>query len=68
MTSYQNLSDVLTKTSLEILGIGHLTYYSKKKASHTTTMKNQRKTELNFKMTQPCLACDVFLFQKFIHP
>lgn len=36
MTSFQNLSDVLTKTSLESLGIGHLTDYSmkEKKTSH----------------------------------
>lgn len=37
MTSYQNLSDALTKTSLEILGMGHLTDYSKNKKTPKAT-------------------------------
>lgn len=31
-------------------------------------MKNQRKIKSDYKMTQPCLVCDVFLFQKMYLP
>lgn len=46
MTSYQNLSDVLTKASLESLGIGHLTDYSKKEKTHCNEEPEKNKIKL----------------------
>lgn len=50
MTSYQNLSDVFTKTSLEILGMGHLTDYSKKEKNLTHHCNEEpKKNKIKFK-------------------
>lgn len=56
ITSYENLSDAFTTTSLEILGMAHLTDDSKKekKNTHNTVMKNQGKEKIN--LTHPYLV------------